>query len=51
MVDIEDSLNLIQVGNKRLTSGGIHPSGNNLKKGDAISQSNKSASRSKSNML
>jgi len=51
MVDIEDSLNLIQVGNKRIVPGGMNSNAGNLKKGDTISQSNKSASKSKSNML
>lgn len=51
MVDIEDSLNLIQVGNKRHAPGGIYSGVSNPKKGDTISQSNKSASKSKSNML
>lgn len=53
MVDIEDSLNLIQVGNKRLapgTSNYVGPS--NPKKGEGTkSHGSKSGSKSKSNML
>ena len=51
MVDIEDSLNLIQVGSKRNGQGGMYAGASNPKKAEAISQSNKSASKSKSNML
>ena len=51
MVDIEDSLNLIQVCSKRNGQGGMYAGASNPKKAEAISQSNKSASKSKSNML
>ena len=50
MVDIEDSLNLIQVGTKRNPQGAQkYPSG--AKNEVGANQSNKSVSKSKSNML